>query len=656
MEEAINDTGRFLHILDGLEHLAQGITIFDQDLKLVAWNSRFMDIYGYPSDMAFRGADFGSFIEFNAAKGDYGPGDVAALTAERVRIARQFRAHRIQRTLPDGATIEIVGSPLPNGGFVTTYTDITSDIRQREILRREVSRKARELRLSQERLVLIADEVPAGIAHMDENMNILYANRRFARAYGHEAAGIIGLNAAQVLHPRTLEESARFFEQARRGAQIDFEMRIELPGKRFKDIRTLLRPERPSTGEVIGFYLVSIDVSRRKATASALMQSQKMDALGRMASGISHDFNNVLTVILGNLAPLIERLDDPELTSEFLQPAISAARRGSILTRRLLSLARREQVDPRPTDIAEAVEETCGLISASLPASLKLVRDHAPGLPPAQIDRAQFEMALLNLALNSRDATGGCGTIRIETALHELQPEEADFFHMRAGDYIRIDFADDGCGIPPEMMERIFEPFATSKAPGAGSGLGLSMVYQFARQSNGRIWVESTDGQGTTFTILLPAEETAARFAPAPRAPTIAATPSPKRRLFVLLVEDDLDVRRVVRRMLAGLGHHLVEAANPEEAEQLVAAIKGIDIVLSDIDMPGGLNGLDLARGLLRRRPQIPVVLMSGKRTIPADDQLLARVPFLSKPFTPEALRAALEQAGPRISSAGGAP
>lgn len=635
---------RMRHILEGLAHIAQGVTIFDQDLRLVAWNSTFLEIYGYPESMAFPGAEFSSFIAFNATKGDYGPGDPARQTIERVAIARQFRRHRLQRRRADGSSIEIEGHPLPSGGFVTTYTDITDVVRQREILSEAVARKTSQLQLSERRLSLIADEVPAGIAHIDKDMNILYANKRFARAYGRDAAQIIGLNTSDVLHPRTLSESRKFFEQARRGALVDFEMRIELPGERFKDIRTLLRPEQARRGEVASFYLLSIDITRRKATSSALMRSQKMDALGRLASGISHDFNNLLTVILGNLVPLSEQLTDEELISEFLTPAISAARRGSSLTKRLLTLARREQFNPEPTAIGEAIEDIVKLLSSSLPGSLRLEQSNAADLPDAMVDRAQFEMALLNLAMNARDATEGRGTIRIETALQALQPDEAGFHHMRAGDYIRISFSDDGCGMSPELAETIFEPFVTSKAAGQGSGLGLSMVYQFVRQSNGTIWVESQPGEGTRFIILLPIND-AAPVETRPQNEPVAAPPTGEPPCLILLVEDDPDIRRTIRRKIGRLGHHLIEAGNASEAIGLIEQVRDLNIVLSDIDMPGDLDGCGLARHLSGQYPDLPVILMSGKSAPDLSDNRLANIPFLAKPFSEEELHRALKQA-----------
>ncbi|WP_170109328.1 ATP-binding protein [Celeribacter persicus] len=442
-----------------------------------------------------------------------------------------------------------------------------------------------------------------------------------------------------------MEHSSRFFEQARRGMLVDFEMRVELPEHKFKDVRTLLRPEKPSSREVIGFYLVSIDVTRRKATMTALMQSQKMDALGRMASGISHDFNNLLTVILGNLLPLSERPESAAIKEEFLMPAISAARRGSALTKRLVSLARREQFDARPTDIGEAVREIYSLLQSSIPSTQTINLTQKSALPCAFIDRSQFEMAILNLALNARDATGGRGRIDITLAPYALPPAEAELSRLPAGNYVRLSFKDDGCGMSEDLTEKIFEPFFTSKT-GGGSGLGLSMVYGFVEQSNGAIYVNSAPGQGSEFTILLPSvdltpEEYIGPLLPDTSSDTTGEDPD---RGIALLVEDDVDVRRALCRKLTATGFTVLETSDADEALDVLSVVQGITAVISDIDMPGAMNGVDLARRLTDSRPDLHVVLMSGKPGHLDKDIWPSDVPFLNKPFTQEELLASLGQ------------
>ncbi|MPL88376.1 Sensor kinase CckA [bioreactor metagenome] len=631
---------------EALNELEEGFAVFDAEFRLLAWNRRFLELHDLPAALAFPGAEYESFVRCFAERGDYGPGDAAALVRGRMTGARRAERIEIELAKPMDRVIEAVGRPLASGGYLSTCADVTARRNRAVQLEAQVEERTRALRLSEERLALIADEVPAGIAHFDSELHILYANRRFARAYRRSPAEMIGLHATEVLSSRTLGESERYFEQARRGALVDFEMRVELPDGRFKDIRTLLRPERPSSGEVIGFYLLSIDVTRRKAAMAALMGAQKMDALGRMASGISHDFNNLLTVILGNLLPLSEEIGEGELNREFLAPAIAAARRGSALTQRLLTLARREQFAPEPTDIPGAVAEICTLLRASMPRKLVIGTESAAELPPALVDRSQLEMALLNLAMNARDATGGAGQIRIEIAPYDLPPQEADLLYLPAGRYVRLRFSDDGCGMSPEQVERIFEPFFTSKAAGAGSGLGLSMVYGFVKQSNGAIMVESAPGAGSCFTILLPSVGLAA-LPPAPLAlPAPEPAPEEESPPLLLLVEDDRDVRRTLRRKIAALGHPLIEADSADEAKLLIQRIGAIAVVISDIDMPGTLDGFGLARWLASERPGTGVVLMSGKAGLAGQAAAeLPGLPILRKPFTDAALAAALATA-----------
>lgn len=631
---------------EGLDHISQGITIFDRDLHLVAWNRRFLRLLDFPEDLAFEGADFATFIRYNARQGEYGPGDVETLVAHRVDEARRFAPHRFERERPNGIIVEVAGTPLPGGGFVTVYTDVTEDKHRQRALERRVAERTSALEASEARLHLIANEVPAGIAHVDRDLNILYANRRFARAYGKTPDAIIGLPCSAVLHPRTLRDSARFFEQSRRGALVDFEMNVLLPDGRRKDIRTLLRPDQPSAGEVIGFYLLSIDITRSKAANAALGRAQKMDALGRLSSGISHDFNNLLTIILGNLIPLSEQLDSTDLAQEFLTPAISAARRGSGLTRRLLMLARREPFDPKPVNIAATTDDLVALLRSTMPDDIA-IRHVAQGpLPLAFVDHAQFEMALLNMAVNARDAITPPGSITLETALSHLDPAEAEVLKITSGDYVQVRVIDTGSGMTHEQSERIFEPFYTSKAQGSGSGLGLAMVYGFVQQSNGAIRVESEPGKGSTFTLLLPTAvaEDDVDDAPAPRkAPAADLGAAPQE--IVLLVDDDADVRRVVRRQLITLGYPLIEAESAAEALDLFARVQGIGYVLTDVAMPGAMNGIGLAEALHDMSPATGIIVMSAHGTDTAPDSRIAATPKLAKPFDLGTLSQALAAA-----------
>ena len=625
----------------GLDHISQGITIFDRDLRLVAWNRHFIDLLEFPRDLAFAGADFESFIRHNAEKGEYGPGDPEALIARRVEDARRFVPHSFERTRPDGTIIRVVGRPLPEGGFVTLYTDVTAQKEHEAALEERVEAQTEALRRSEARLRLIANELPAGIAHVDRDMRFLYANRRFARAYGYSPEDILGLRCARVLAPETLAASSHFFEQARRGAVVDFEISVAFPDGRRKDVRTFLRPEQPSEGEVIGFYILSVDVTRQKQVTAALLQSQKMDALGRLSSGISHDFNNLLTVIIGNLLPLRDRIQDRELREEYVDPAIAAARRGSDLTRRLLTLARRQPLDPQPLYVEDAIGDLVKILRSSIPDTIEIVASARGQAQPAFVDPAQFEMALLNLAVNARDAISGSGQIRIASDHVQLDPEEAEALKIASGAYVRVVVEDNGAGIPADRRERIFEPFFTSKAEGGGSGLGLSMVYGFVKQSNGVIRVDSDPGVGSRFTLLLPvAREVAPRRLP-DRRPDVPLLPVEPGRI-ALLVDDNDEVRSVLRRQLVDLGYPLVEAGSAAEAIELLDGIADIGVVVSDIAMPGEMSGIDLGLHVRAVAPDVAVVLMTGHGGAVEAAAAGADFPVLRKPFEPADLAAAI--------------
>lgn len=624
-----SSTDRLLR--ESLDHMGQGVTIFNRDLKLVSWNQPFLDLLGFPKELAFRGADFESFIRYNAESGEYGPGDIDAQVAERVENAWRFKPHDFERVLKNSVTIRIVGTPLPSGGFVTVYTDITEDKDREEKLRLKVEERTHQLRQSESRLRLIADEVPAGIAHIDNEMNFLFVNKRFARAYGRQPSQVIGKSCDEILNPRTLQVSSRYFERARRGAAVDFEMELTLPNGQCKEIRTYLRPEGPGEGKVIGFYLLSVDVTQLKVANTALLQSQKMDAIGRMSSGISHDFNNLLAIILGNLTPLAERLPDPILNEEFLEPAIAAARRGGDLTRRLLSLAKSEAGDPGPVRVGEVISEMLELLRSTLPQEIRIDHADRAGDPVVMADRGQLEMALLNLAMNARDAMSGQGQLTIETEPQELHPGEAEQHKLPIGSYIKISVTDDGVGLAPHERDRVFEPFFTSKASSGGTGLGLSMVFAFVKQSNGAISVESSPGLGTTFSMLLPALDPGSEDAV--NDAQIHKAVDDKTRPLVLLVEDDEGVRGVVRRQLVDLGYPLIEAEDASTALDLCRSVPEIKVILSDISMPGEMDGLALAKFLSREKPGLDIILMSGHQTSLDEFGKALPFPFLAKPF-----------------------
>ncbi|MBE3638216.1 hybrid sensor histidine kinase/response regulator [Mangrovicoccus algicola] len=631
----------------GLDHIDQGITIFDRDLRLVGWNRRFLDLLGFPEDLAYAGAPFEIFIRHNAERGEYGPGDPQEQTRFRVERARRFEPHLFERPRPDGRILRVEGVPMTTGGFVTVYTDITNDKSREEVQERLIRDRTRALRLSEERLRLIADNVPAGIAQVDRDMRICFANIRFARAYGLSPTEILGLTCDDILKPETLDFSRPFFDQARRGIPADYEMTVTLPSGRVIDIRTFLRPDRPGEGTPCGFYLLSVDITRLKKATAAALQAQKMEALGQLSSGIAHDFNNLLTVIIGNLVPLCDRLGDTEETRDLARPALAAARRGANFTRRLLAVARRQALQPAAVDVEDAIGQLVKLLRPSLPENVELATRLRGGAKPAFVDPGQLEMALLNLAINARDALRDGGRIELASRHQTLGPAEAEALKLGPGDYVRVSVTDDGPGMDAATAARAFEPFFSTKADGGGSGLGLSMVYGFLRQSGGAVQLDTAPGMGTRFDLFLPALSVPA---PAPAEDPGEVPPAGVAPGIALLVEDNSDVRRVIRRQLAELGYPIIEAGSAEEAEETLEAVAGIRLVVTDVAMPGAMDGRDLAARLRAACPGMAVVVMTGhSELIAAADPDMA-IPFLQKPFERAALAAAIAAEHARIA------
>lgn len=618
---------------EGLDHINQGISIIDKNLNIVAWNQQFLTVLGIPSELVFYGAKFSSFIRYNAEHGEYGDGDIEELITERVARAKRFESHQFERERPDGTIVQVIGSPLPGGGFVTVYTDVTDRRRREYDLKRRAREGAKAQELSEERLQLIANEVPAGIAHIDRDMRILFANTRFARAYGLTPEEIVGQHCNDVLHPKTVIESAGFFERARRGALVDFELKITMANNRIYDVRTFLRPERQSKGEVIGFYIMSMNVTNEKSATAALLRSQKMDALGRLSTGISHDFNNLLTVILGNLVPLADQIQNDKLREEYLEPTISAARRGSGLTKRLLNIARRQPINPAPVSAEKAIQDLVKLLQSSLPDSITLKTKLSNEKQCIFVDVSELETALLNIIVNARDAMGDRGEIVVSTDVVKLTATEALSYKISAGEYLSIVISDTGAGMSPSETERIFEPFYTTKAETGGSGMGLAMVYGFVQQSDGAILVESDVGKGTSFILLLPTTEEPEEVAVEPS--KLESNNPALDHLLVLLVEDDKEVRHVVRRQLVDLGYSVIEAETADGAMELISILENVGLILSDVAMPGKMDGRDLANAIKTSRPELPIVLMSGHLDeYGRHQQLPETTPLLRKPFS----------------------
>lgn len=378
-------------------------------------------------------------------------------------------------------------------------------------------------------------------------------------------------------------------------------------------------------------------IAERARAEESLRQAQKIEALGQLTGGVAHDFNNLLMVISGGLE-MLRRNTDASRRDRLMDGMRRAAERGAGLTRQLLAFSRRQPLTPEPVDISRQIGGMRELLDRSLRGDVHVDLDLAEDLWPVEVDPGELELVVLNLAVNARDAMpeGGSITIRARNA-----PASG----RRRGDFVRLSVIDPGTGMPESVKARVFEPFYTTKEVGRGSGLGLAQVHGFATQSGGDVEIDSAPGRGTTVTLILP------RSSGAPAAterhlidvdrPATANGASGR----VLLVEDDDEVAALVADMLTQLGYHPTRVSSATAALGALADGRPVDVVFSDIMMPGGMNGLDLAREVRRRRPRLPLVLTSGYSEATRQEAAAEGIPVLPKPYVLHELAAALRHA-----------
>jgi PAS domain S-box-containing protein len=585
--------------------------------------------------------------------------------------ARAFQPHYIERARPNGRVLAVRGVPIPNLGFVSLWTDITEQRRAEAVIQqqnqslearvrertaeleaanaqlaqanRDIDQIAGALRSSEQRLRLILDSLPALIAHLDAGLRYRFVNRSYAEWFGVSREDIVGRSAEEVFGAEAYATILPHLEEAAHGERVSYEYARQTDGGRTVHARSVVVPDISVEGGVQGFFVLSIDITEQKASQAALIQAQKMEAVGQLTGGLAHDFNNLLTIIIGNLSALQGRLDGGP-GAEHVDPALQAARRGAELIRRLLTFSRRQTLEPTAVEIGVLVHNMSHLLVRSLSETVK-VRLRLPNEPLfALVDPHQLENALLNLALNARDAMPDGGELTIAVSRRRIAPPVARVVEATPGDYVQLDVSDTGSGIDPALVPRLFEPFFTTKPFGSGSGLGLSMVYGFVRQSGGNIRILSTPGEGTNVRFVLPMSP------PAGAAPVRAPRPSATTRAVhgpVLLVEDEPEVRKVIRMQLTALGYPVLEAENGQEALSLLEHVADIAILVSDTVMPGGIGGRELASRARRLRPGLPILLITGyasSTTGPGAEHDVPDVPVLRKPFDETALAAALAE------------
>ncbi len=376
---------------------------------------------------------------------------------------------------------------------------------------------------------------------------------------------------------------------------------------------------------------LSRDITERRQTEHQLRQAQKMEVIGQLTGGVAHDFNNLLTIILGNLELLDRKLEDREM-SDMVQTAIKASRRSAELTQRLLAFSRKQMLAPEVIDLNGHIIGMTDLMRRTLGETIEIDVMSGDDLWKCKVDPGQFENVVLNLAINARDAMRKGGRLTIKTEnIHLDDSCPATLEGLSVGDYVMVSVSDTGTGMSADIADRAFEPFFTTKKVGEGSGLGLSMVFGFIKQSGGHVSIASKEGAGTTLELYLPRSVGTNQ----PAWQTLDAGEPVSRGERILVVEDDAEVRALVINILGGLGYDVVEAGDGREAITALQRTPAIDLLFTDVVLPGGLSGADIAVEATRRVPGIKVLYASGY----ADDNLVqdgnldAGVQFINKPF-----------------------
>ena len=499
-----------------------------------------------------------------------------------------------------------------------------------------------------ERLAAAVDQAAEAVLTTDRDDRITYVNPAFTRITGYTAAEVLGRSPEFLDDPA---DPARLDEMRSALARGDFwegrlQQRARDGGTVFLDMA--IAPVRDSAGAVVGSVSVSRDISRERALEIQLTQAQRMEAIGNLAGGVAHDFNNILTAIRGFSELAAAELGTDHPVAGDIEQIRSAAERATALTRSLLIFSRREVTQPRVVDLNGVVAGLTPMLDRLIPENVELIVRVDPRLGPTKADAAQIEQVVMNLAVNARDAMPSGGTLMIATSNADL---DADFVRThigaREGEFVVMTVSDTGTGMTPEVIEHAFEPFFTTKERNKGTGLGLSTVFGIVQASGGFVRTESEPGAGSAFSVYLPRLEPAA---PPVEPAVLTARPNGGKET-ILVAEDEEAVRRFVERVLTGAGYQVRSAPDGAAAMDLAEQLPQLHLLVTDVVMPG-INGIQLAAHLTRSRPNLPVIYASGysEEGIPESGGGNLKAWYLPKPFTAEKLlkhvREALDQRG----------
>ncbi|GBF26244.1 blue-light-activated protein [bacterium MnTg02] len=502
---------------------------------------------------------------------------------------------------------------------------------------------------SEERLRKIVDNSPSAILLKDYEGRYLMVNKRFEEWHGRQASDTVGKTSSDIFaKPIARIYNAQDKDVLAGGKVINEEVSIPFADGTLHSLLMTKFPVLDTKGNPTGIGSISTDITDRRRVEEQLRQAQKLEALGLLTGGIAHDFNNLLAVILGNLSLVREERECSGLIEELIDDAHASARSGAELTERLLAFGRQQELHPRVTDVSTFVRNNSRLLERTVGGEIEIVTEFGKDLWNAEVDQSQLETSLLNLAINAGHAMpdGGRLTIKVsnfEVARSQSQPKDS----FARNQYVLLSVRDNGIGMSPEVADRAVQPFFTTKEAGHGNGLGLSMVYGFVKQSGGHMEIVSHVDKGTTIKLYLP---TAGELDRQPVAIPQTRSESINRNERILVVEDKPAVRKLATTILTRLGYRVFEASDGFNALRLLANEQGVDLLFTDVVLPGGMCGVELAQRARALQPDLNVLYTSGyadqvfaRKDVAEDDVMLVK-----KPFTKEdlecAVRAALEE------------
>lgn len=545
--------------------------------------------------------------------------------------------------MDDGSVRWVLGQAAPlhdSAGRVIGTVGTIQDVTHRRLAEQALRRSERHFRS----LIENASDM---ISLLDSDGALLYLSPAHERVTGLPAAGLLGQGFLARIHPEDLPFAGEALEAslASPGEPVRVQLRHRHENGSWRTLSSTLT-NLLGDPAVAGVVVNSHDVTERLQLETQLRQAQKMEAVGRLAGGVAHDFNNLLTVIAAHGQFALETLPGDAVEREDLLAIRQAAARASALTRQLLAFSRKQILQPRLLDLNATIPGVAGMLRRLIGEDVELATVLSSSACPIYADPGQVEQVIMNLAVNARDAMPAGGTLRITTSERHVSAAESRLHPgLRPGHYVSLAVEDTGTGISPAVLPHLFEPFYTTKEPGKGTGLGLATVYGVVKQSGGYVYVESTEGRGSSFTILLPYIQ----VTPGSGLPVEDDDPLPRGHETVLLVEDDAAVRAAARRSLEQQGYSVLEASNGTDAEAAWRREAGrISILVTDAVMPG-LGGRALGERLRAGNPSLRVLVMSGydRDALPsgAPPGHPSRMSVLQKPFTPDELARAVREA-----------